>query len=70
MPKWTVEYTAIPTNFNQTFCMVVEAADASDAIAIVRDKLRDLALLSRNDYKAKPYVAPPKGRILTDAELG
>jgi len=56
--KWTVNYTQIPTNYNSTYSLVVEAPDAQSAIQTAKDHLKDLGALARNDYKAEPYKAP------------
>lgn len=64
MEKFLVEYTKIPTNFNDTHTMVVEAESEFDARTIAKHHLNDLGSLDRNDYRVRPYEAPPRGRVV------
>ena len=68
MTKFIVTYTRIPTNYNDPSSLVVEAATEDDAVAIVRDHLRDFASLRNFVYAVKPYTPPPPGKIMGRSE--
>jgi hypothetical protein len=80
MTKFIVTYTRIPTAYNEPSSLVVEAATEDDALAIVKDHLRDFASFSNftrvalaeglavrttwTAYTVKPYTQPPPGKII------
>lgn len=62
--KHIVSFQKEPYNFNEWQHLVVEATTREDAIAIVRDKIRDLGEVSRYRWRVRDYAAPPAGRII------
>jgi len=66
MTKFVVTYTWILTNHNHNpqESLIVEAGSGADAIAVVRDHLRDLGPLATFVYSSKEYTPPPPGKIL------
>jgi len=65
MKRWLVTYTRIPTNYNDDHTLVIEAESAADAVMLAKHHLADLGDLSRNAYKAREFVPPPAGRVMS-----
>jgi hypothetical protein len=78
MTKWTVTSTQMPTNFNRSESLVIEAETPEDAAKIAADHYRDLGrdlYRSSNSgevywsgrervYNVRAYAAPPLGRVV------
>lgn len=66
MKKFVVAYARIPTNYNPTQRLVVEAETEADARVIVRDHVGDNGpgLANYDIQKVELYKPPPAGRIV------
>ncbi len=64
MKKFVVTYNRIPTAYNPSVSVVVEAGSESDAREIVKHSIMDLGPYSDYTYIVKLYTPPPPGKIL------